>query len=725
MASTKKAIAAPPAPRPSALSQPAWSTVLAVLLALGVLVVLAIEFAQPVNDGDLYWQMAYGEYLVKQHTLVPDHAIYSFTPAANVEIYCAWIGEMLLHLLYGLAGLPILFAMRYVCVGMLVIVGALLARRLGQLRNPLVWGALLVGVLMSFAGALLKPEMFSLLLMSVTAGVYFFIKARPDEPRIAWALPPLMAVWVNTHGAAVFGLVFLGGVATGELLNAVLKRPEALPRRTLQHLVGAIAASFAAIFLNPYGATYPLYVARVMAHGNEVLKSVQAYQSIFDPGSGGSSLVQFGAVAAILVVGLALLSRTFDLGLVVVNLGLAYLYVRFGRTTYFWAPVAAFTIIYLASKTPRLSRPSRQMVLGLSAAVVLGFAYTGKAMYWSVTCGTSKGEAFGTGGFNPVLETEFIRRFLPNETRVGNTYDIGGYMLWALYPRQKILIDPRYFPYRDWFPSYLRFQSGLDFQQFLERFPCNVFLVNYAKDPLIAAFMRSPEWKMAFWGPTAAVFVKRSIELPPDAATFAPNRLEDIRNLTTATLAYQFAMRIQDLPTGERILDHIRSRFTCEAHAPTIERLTTFHQGVTSVTTGQYERALAGLQTFPGPFLVNVRNWQTRKLAREGKYAAALVEAHYALSLEPQNLYALFNAGTLGWKLAESGPKSEDEGWRNDLEQFLELYGRSPGIPKNILKIAQDTLDGLYRGVPMVISVPEPTTFAEGRERNEAMAPKD
>ncbi|MGW8320964.1 MAG: hypothetical protein ACWGSD_05360, partial [Thermodesulfobacteriota bacterium] len=49
--------------------------------ALGfiVLLTLAIRYAEPVRDGDLWWQMAYGRYLIEHRTLIPDHTAFTWT----------------------------------------------------------------------------------------------------------------------------------------------------------------------------------------------------------------------------------------------------------------------------------------------------------------------------------------------------------------------------------------------------------------------------------------------------------------------------------------------------------------------------------------------------------------------------------------------------------------------------------------------------------------------
>ena len=133
-----------------------------------VLLTLAIRYAEPVRDGDLWWQMAYGRHLIENRTLIPDHTAFTWTPTESPTIYCAWLSEILLYLLYRVGDLPLLFAFRYLCLLIFVLAVWLQARRLGVASHPLTWLICLLGVLMSQSAAFIKPEIFSYVLMTLT-----------------------------------------------------------------------------------------------------------------------------------------------------------------------------------------------------------------------------------------------------------------------------------------------------------------------------------------------------------------------------------------------------------------------------------------------------------------------------------------------------------------------------------------------------------------------------
>jgi hypothetical protein len=100
----------------------------------------------------------------------------------------------------------------------------------------------LAGYLAAAAGFSARPQMFSLLLFA--AELYLLEVAR-TRPRAALAIPLLMVLWANLHGAFVVGV----GLLVIEVTVAVWRRDR--PRAARYLLV--TAASVAALLVNPWG----------------------------------------------------------------------------------------------------------------------------------------------------------------------------------------------------------------------------------------------------------------------------------------------------------------------------------------------------------------------------------------------------------------------------------------------------------------------------------------
>ena len=194
-----------------------WHSTWAWLLAFLVLLTLGIRFAEPVRDGDLWWQMAYGRYMIEHRTLVTYHSAFTWTSAESPTIYCAWLAEIFLYLLHAAGDLPVLFAFRYACLLLFVLAVWYQARRLGVARHPLTWLICLLGVLMSQNAAYIKPEIFSYVFMTLSVLVWLRIKSEGEKARrTCYLFPVLMLLWVNSHGGFIFGAVFLFVMGLGE-----------------------------------------------------------------------------------------------------------------------------------------------------------------------------------------------------------------------------------------------------------------------------------------------------------------------------------------------------------------------------------------------------------------------------------------------------------------------------------------------------------------------------
>ena len=176
---------------------------------------------------------------------------------------------------------------------------------------------------------------------------------------------------------------------------------------------------------------------------------------------------------------------------------------------------------------------------------------------------------FGISYQNPVEEADFLRTHL-SAYRLGNDYSSGGYLLWALWPKMKIMIDPRQFPFKGWIDRYGAFQSGRNIKGFVQDFPCEVWCVRYRSRPVIEWFVRSPDWRIAFYGPSAVVFARKEVpglERNPQAG----EGIGRIKNMGQAQLVLQFAASIRDWDRARTVLAGMRERFRCPGEKSKIQ----------------------------------------------------------------------------------------------------------------------------------------------------------
>jgi hypothetical protein len=723
-------------------------------LALGFLILLTIgiRYAEPVKDSDLWFQMSYGRYLLEHRTLIPDHTVFTWTPADSRPIYCAWTSQIFLYLLYKVGGLPALFSLRYLCLLIYVFIFWLFARRLGQSSHPLTWLICLLGILMSRIAVFAKPEIISYVFMTLAVAGWWYIKSAGKRGYLyCYMFPLIVVLWVNSHGGFIFGGIFLLLIGLGELLNVRFSPDEALSPNVRKHLYLSLLLCGLAVFVTPYGWRYPFYLVgsflgpHYLGGDMANVRVVDAYLAPFKV-DGIHFLLYF--VLSWVILGSLLVPRLWkgrvDWVLVLTNLGFSVIFTWFLRSTYYWVPIFSFSAVHLLAIGPKWASP-RDLVPKLAlAGATLGVSLfiSGQALY-EAKCqpGRFNWLGFGISYQNPVEEAEYLKSHFSGY-RIGNDYNVGAYLSWALWPENKVLIDARMFPFRKWYEAYLKFTRGTEVGGFVKRFPCDIWCLSLEKQKTIAWFRASSEWRRAFYGPSAVIYVRKGVPLPENAERVGRGVL-GVKNFDQAAQVLFFSINDQDFQTGQRVVSSMTERFNCPNLRPYVQAASDFLDGVQFCYRREYEKAVASFEACRRTRFVRVDGWlvycyhQLTSLASErGDVEEVLTYQEKVLKISPTDLYGLFNAGALGWyvdreskparAVSPSGPPGtgrlrlfgQGEGWSRDLQLFVQIAGRNPRGLENLIALAKGILSHTFHGRPPVIVPPEqrPVTEQEGED---------
>jgi tetratricopeptide (TPR) repeat protein len=215
----------------------------------------------PLKDTDFWWHLRTGD-LIRETFRVPVTDWYTFAAADHPWIDLHWGFEVLLSIGYELGGVVALNLAKCVVttVALLILLGT---KRKGW---PL-WAMIVAWLpaLFVLSGRMyVRPETLSLLFLAIELAILFHWKERP---RLAFGLPVLFLLWVNSHGLFVVGLVVL----VMALADAAWTfHPFDTNRRPWWRtvLIGS-GLAVAATVVNPYGvrgALFPLELARTMAN---------------------------------------------------------------------------------------------------------------------------------------------------------------------------------------------------------------------------------------------------------------------------------------------------------------------------------------------------------------------------------------------------------------------------------------------------------------------------
>lgn len=557
-------------------------------LALSLLVIVAVRFAVPIQDGDIFWHMAYAEQMLDHGTLRLDHTLFSWMPSSNSQIYCAWISEFVLWFLWAKFGYLGPVILRYaVVMGVLALLAAH-ARRCGLLARPETWLVLLITLLASVVATFPKPEILSLFLWNAVLFCWFGLLDSHEKRRavLPWiyAVPVLMLIWTNTHGGFILAAPFIAITAAASFTL--------LPWRVAVHMAVATGLCAVATVLNPYGVEYPLQLLTdtLRFASRPDISDNNAYQTSF---SSGGQYYHLPELLGWMVLLLGLCCRTRPPGwrvIVLLFTTYALLYVIYVRASFLLPAFFGYAILYLCRHAPW---PRVAPVLACAAFLFLG----GRSIVQAVLHpepGAWTG--FGIGTMQPVEEAEFIAEG-GYGTRIYNTYNAGGYLIWRLFPRDKVMVDARSFPYLEWYPELRQFTRTTDpatFRAFLARHPADVALVDFQEGQVWRSFLQMADWRPAFYGPNAAVFVRVAEAHGPVQAAASLARL---RNGSGGALIFDFAVAAGDYATAWQLLDQMQGSLVNEVEAADLARMTHYRWAHEALRARDYGRAWAEFGT--------------------------------------------------------------------------------------------------------------------------------
>jgi len=686
---------------------------------------MIVLVTSPIKDGDLWWQMAYGEFILNEGTLLVDHAAFTWSPVDHTTVYCCWLAQLFFYFLYSVGGIASIFVIKYLSCLFFLGLTADIARRTNTLTHPVTWTIALVGMAMSnHSGIVLKPELFSFIAMILVTYVWVRIRLTTNRnSRLPYFLPLIMLVWVNSHGGVVFGAAFICLMWLGEEVNALFSPRRALPLGTRRHLFISTLLSGASLLATPYGISYPLNLARGFLGGTSVsnVKTVSDFQTAFSSQGNLLHLPDYLFASLIIFVPMVVISiskKRIDWSIIITAGFFALLYCYMLRTTYFWGAVFVASGILLLKNHARMLSPVNKVgrVVLISIPVMFGLTVSGVLLREKTkTPVLNRWFGYGMSMTNPVEEAQYIQKHL-STFKIGNDYDSGAYLMWALYPEQKHMIDPRYFPFQHWYAEYYNAFKGHNTQQFINKMNCDIWCVGFLHREAVDWFRKSPDWKPLFYGARAVVFGRRDLYFE-DTGSLGGKELDNIRIPGRALDVLTFALNINDWESATRIYQGAKRNFPDNLAVNDARRVL---EGIYAYNSRDYESAAEILKIPKGEavfrsdgILLNSYLHLTVQKWNENKEAEAFTYAQAALLTARNDLIAHYNYGVAGAYLESSGITLQvAEGlpfWWESLQFFLNNYQKVGNVPGQTADVARNMLGSAIRSRPPLMEPGKPS----------------
>ena len=488
-----------------------------------VLVYAFLAGLATVGDPDFGWQLARGRWIAQHHHVFTGDVLSYTIPGADA-VYPA-IGGVLLYWLYVLGGYTMLsWACGIACAGTV----ALLMRR----GNAVTAGIAILFVPFIAMRTVPRSELFAIVLFAAFVSILW---ENFETGRAAlWLLPLLMVIWVNVHLSFISGFSLLGAFVAVELLEWPFggeRRTQAM--RRLKREVPWFLATVAATIINPWGwnlykETTQYTQAALDIYVNEWAPLHWNWTSPFVSFSlrNDNDIAHVIFVIVVLAIVAALLQRRLGAAfLLLAALVQVIRHMRFIALASCMLIVVGGSVLYSAMPwvRSRIASPRARAILAGAAALVFAAIAVVRAAdvvtnYHDLVQPSLS--TFGTGlsGWFPRGAAEFIRRQnLPDQ--VFNTYNVGGYILWALGPERRDYVDGREIPFG---APFLRHEAELrntpldsdPWRREADRYGINTIVFALTLDEISLERLnqdcRSVEWRPVYLDEDAIVLLRRT-----------------------------------------------------------------------------------------------------------------------------------------------------------------------------------------------------------------------
>ncbi len=462
------------------------------------------DIGRHLKTGEIIWQTKN----------VPKTNLFSFTEPDRPFINHHWLSEVIFYGLNNLIGLKGLIVFK-----VLVILASFSFIFLAVKKRASLWPTLIAMFLASFLFTDridVRPEIFSYLFLSFFIYALFQLKYEKNY-KLLYVLPLVQILWTNTHIYFILGpgLVFL------MLLDAWVTRSKSDIKKLAYVLLGTIAVTL----INPNfikGAVAPFTILKNYGY------SIVENQSVFfikDYGILTKEINFFIALFILLIVSFFITLKNgrkkilFEALVTMVFSILAFKMIRnFGLYSMIFVPIFALN---LSSLSVPKSFSLKKFKIGFYLFFIFLLIYsiyniTNNNFFNYIKSSKRFSLSIPTGAGQGV---EFIKQ---NNIHgpVFNNFDVGSFLIWKLYPEQKVFIDGRPEAYSvDFFEKVYKpmQENPQTWRMYSEKYKINYVFFDYHDiTPWSQKFLDNisinPSWPLVYLDNSIVIFLKKTPE---------------------------------------------------------------------------------------------------------------------------------------------------------------------------------------------------------------------
>jgi hypothetical protein len=410
------------------------------LECLMLLLAFFILLRTPV-DADMWWHLRAGQYMWEQKTiLLADQ--FSYTRAGAPWVNAFWLADLGMYGLLRLGGFPVLSA----AVSLIGVAISLLWLRRMNAPVGIRMALVLLGIFAFSPVMGPRPQLLSFLMLAILDVGLDRIRMDQASRRFIWLVVPLFILWANLHGGFIWGFLLLAAFVAGEILAQLTESEARFTWPELGRVGFWTAMAWLGTAFNPNGIALwklPFYTVQI---------SIGGIYEWASPDFHRADLHFMLWLIFLLLTGLGFSSRPIRWSDALKFIGFAYMAFvsqrSLGPFVVVAVPVVAASLAaawedrwkptWARFRTGHntLQRDLTTMTRATLNSIIL--ASLGIAAAMRLTQVSSQDQIMEN---QPAAAVDWIRAHHPGG-RLFNSYNWGGYLLWAL-PEHPVFIDGR------------------------------------------------------------------------------------------------------------------------------------------------------------------------------------------------------------------------------------------------------------------------------------------
>lgn len=401
---------------------------LSLLLIILWIVLISLLYLHTTNsfDQDLGRHIKLGE-IIWQTKQVPKTNLFSYTNPNEPVFNSHWGSQVIFYFVnksFGVNGLILLNTLiNTLAFGLLFI---FVSRRIGILTPSIVF---IPFIFILTDRTWIRPEMFGNLFYAVLLITIFSKRIRNI---LKWFFPIIALLWINLHISWVFGVFVMAVVLLQDVVDSKYSNKAIINNITI------LAFMFVGLLLNPYGLEGVKSAFTILNKYGYTIVENQSFLFLRDFGFPLVSHVAFAMLTLVLSYSLLYIKkRKISFAEIVVVIVITILTLRFVRneTLFAYTAFAISCFNFSLIKPKRYTLAISLLALFVSAVIIVNI---------------NNKNGLPTGFGNKEKYEEGVAFFLSNNLQgltlqgpIFNDFDIGGYLIYKVYPKTSIFVDNR------------------------------------------------------------------------------------------------------------------------------------------------------------------------------------------------------------------------------------------------------------------------------------------